>query len=72
MNVGMFVSRFVCDRSIDDELSIMKRTSRLRFEITALVSVCGRSASVGAQGGGRHGHDRDRRSANLSVSCAQR
>src|SRR6478609_4453263 len=46
MKVGTFLSRFACDRFIDAELSIMKRTSRLRFEITALVSVCGRSASV--------------------------
>ena len=71
MNVGKFVSRFACDRCIDDELSIMNRTSRLRFEITALVSVCGRVGFVRRARGRDRRHDRDRRTAKL-LSCAQR
>src|SRR3954463_8151626 len=49
MNVGIFLSRFVCDSSIDDELSIMKSRSRFPFEMTARASVCKGSAPFGAQ-----------------------
>ena len=49
----------------------MNRTSRLRFEITALVSVCGRSASFGAHADATAAMTATAARTKLS-SCAQR
>src|SRR6185436_1164877 len=51
MNIGKFVVRFACCRRIDDELSTMNSTSRLRFAMVALVRVVCGSTSSGAHAG---------------------